>query len=107
MTVLAVVPWPWLQDHAHEFYVIKGLLALLATVLVVWHMADTWGTVVHWSQRLRYLALLALIGVSTYAAPEQLADGIPVSTRNVLGGLAVVLVIVAMVASIVHDRRHR
>lgn len=107
MTVLALVPWPFLQDHAHGFFMVKGLLALVATILVVWHMATTWEHVEHWSQRLRYLALLALIGVSTYAAPEQLADGIPVSTRNVLGGLAVVLVIVAMVASIVHDRRHR
>lgn len=107
VTVLVMVPWPWLQEHAHAFYVVKGLVALATTVLVIWHMSATWNRVTEWAQRLRYLSLLALVAVITCASPEQAADGIPVSWRNLTALLAVVLVAGAMVVSVVVERRHR
>jgi Na+/citrate or Na+/malate symporter len=107
MLTLTTVPWPLLQDHAQTFMVAKGLLALVATVLVVVHMSLTWDDVATWSQRLRYLSLLALIGLVAFASPEQVGEGIPVSWRHVGGAGATLLVIVAMVVSIRQDLRSK
>lgn len=103
MTVLVMIPWPWLQEHAHGFYVVKGLLALVATVLVVVHMSATWGGVVRWGQRLRYFTLAAFVFLAAFGSPEQVGDGIPVSWRNGGGFLACLLAIGAMVVSIRED----
>lgn len=93
------------QDRAHDFYVVKGLLATLAVILILVHMASTWRHITNTGQRLRYLALLVLVTAVASGSTEQLATNVPVSGRNIVGCLGAVLVIVAMVVSIRDDRR--
>lgn len=91
------------QDYAAEFYYTKGLVALVATVLVVVHMSQTWPQVRTRGQQLRYLTLLAFSVLLTGSSVEQVHQGALVNYRN-LGGLVVaVMILVAMVVSIRED----
>jgi hypothetical protein len=49
----ALLPQSW----SGEFYVVKGLTALAAVLLVLFHMARTWPFVGSTAQRLRYLSV--------------------------------------------------
>lgn len=105
-TLLGVVPW-FPQDYASHFYVLKGILATVATIMVVAHMLHTWDDVSTWGRRLRYFALLAASALMSFASAEQVSEQVEVSYRN-LGALAVsALIVVAMVVSIREDFRNR
>ena len=93
------------QEHAHSFYVVKGLVAVTATVLLIAHMSMTWHRVTTAGQRLRYIALLMLTTLIASGSTAQLHESAPVAGRNVGALLAALLVIVAMVVSIQQDRR--
>lgn len=93
------------QNHAHDFYIAKGILGVVAVCLIIWHMCRTWPNVTTSGQRLRYIALLMVTVLIASGSTAQLDEGVPVSGRNVGGLLAAVLVIVAMVVSIRQDRR--
>lgn len=92
------------QEYAHEFYVVKGLVAAVAVVLIIVHMSRAWPTVVTSGQRLRYIALLMVTILIASGSNAQIEEAAPVSGRNVGGLLAAGLVIVAMVVSIRQDR---
>lgn len=95
------------QEYADLFYVGKGLLALVATCLVVGHMMHTWSDVTTTGRRLRYFALLGWAALSAASTPEQLEQAIPVSYRNLGVIVTLVLTIAAMVVSIREDFRRR
>lgn len=108
MNVLAgSVAW-FPQDYAHLFYVAKGFLALVATVMLIVHMTRTWDYVTTLGQRMRYLTLLALSVLITSATIEQLQQDAPVNYRN-LGTLVCVLMLIgAMAQSLREDvLRHK
>lgn len=93
------------QRYAHTFYVVKGLVAVVAVALSLFHMSRTWSSIVSAGQRLRYLALLMLTVLIASSSTAQLSEGAPVSGRNVGALLAAVLVLVAMAVSVRQDRR--
>ena len=79
----AGVPW-FPQQYAAEFYATKGVLALVATLLLIVHMNLTWSTVKTRGQRLRYLSLLyfAQAGCPTPALRRVLAPRFGSSKRE-------------------------
>lgn len=104
MTELAAVGW-FPQDYAPLFYAVKGCLALVGTLLIVWHLSDTWENTSSFAQRFRYFALLAASVLLTGASIEQIEGGALVNYRN-LGALICALIIIgAMVASIREDHK--
>lgn len=95
------------QDWAEQFYIIKGLGALIATLLLIAHMSRTWHNVQTWGQRLRYLTLFYFAVLITAASVEQTSQNAPVNLRNVGALLGVGLLIVAAIVSLRETRRNR
>lgn len=95
------------QEQAHLFYMVKGTLALVAVVMLIVHMTHTWHTVVRLGQRLRYLTLLAFAVLAASSTLEQLEQGALVNYRNLATMLCVLLLILAMTASLNDDVRHK
>lgn len=92
------------QQYAHEFYVAKGLLALVATIGIIVHMSRTWSRVETWGRRLRYFSLLYFAMLITYASVEQITLGTLVAPRNVGAMVGVFLAIAAVWVSLLEDR---
>lgn len=100
------IPW-FPQEYAEEFYIAKGMLGLLATLLVLVHMSTAWAEAMTLGRRLRYFALLYASILLAGSSAEQVSDAALVSYRN-LGGMGLsVVIIVAMVVSIVESHRDR
>lgn len=59
------------QEFAHEFFGVVAVFSLIATVLLVWHMARAWETFVSLGQKLRYLCLLCASTLVVVAAADQ------------------------------------
>lgn len=95
------------QEYAHEFYILKGLLALIATVGIVWHMHRTWSDVATRGRRLRYYSLLYFAVLVTYASVEQTASGASVEMRNLGAAIGVVLALYAAYVSLREDPPRR
>lgn len=95
------------QQYAHEFYVVKGCLALLATLGIIWHMSRTWSTVETLGRRLRYYSLLYFAVLITYASVEQITLDALVAPRNIGSVIGVFLVVAAVVVSLREDKPHR
>jgi len=104
MVVLNGASW-FPQEYADTFYVVKGIGALLATCLLVWHMQRTWHAVQGWGQRLRYLTLFYFAVLITAASVEQTSQHADVNLRNLGAILGVVLLVAAMVVSLHESRR--
>lgn len=100
--LLGEVPW-FDQDWAHEFFAIKGVLALVATISIVSHMSLTWGEVSTRGRRWRYYALLYLSALITFASVEQVQEGEFVDYRHLGSMVGAVIVLVAMAVSIRED----
>lgn len=94
------------QEYADTFYILKGVGALVATLLLIIHMQRTWSTIGSWGQRLRYLTLFYFAVLITAASVEQTSQHADVNLRNLGAILGVVLLVVAMVVSL-HESRHR
>ena len=95
------------QDWSHEFYILKGVVALAATVLLIFHMSRTWSTIATWAQRLRYFALLYLAALMTFASVEQTHQSAVVNYRNLGGMVGSALILVAAVVSIWTEARQK
>lgn len=95
------------QWLSHEFYVVKGLLALAATVGIVWHMHRTWSEVATRGRRLRYYSLLYFAALITYASVEQTASGASVEMRNIGAAIGVLLALYAAYVSLREDPPRR
>lgn len=94
------------QEYATLFYWTKGLIALVATLLVISHTNTAFATeVMSLGRRLRYYSLLVASIVLTGSSVEQVNEGVLVNYRN-LGGMVLALFItVAMVVSIAETKR--
>lgn len=85
------------------FYLLKGVLGLLATVLVVYHTNQAWTYVVKhgtYGQRWRYFSLMLFMGVATESSVQQIQQKAPVQSFNIATAVVILFTIVAMVISI-------
>lgn len=104
MTTDGVAWFP--QGYAETFYILKGLFALLGTLLLVAHMlrkTEPMST----GQLLRYLSLLYLAVLITGASAEQVTQQAPVNYRNLAVIPGVILLIAAAAVSLFESRRKR
>ena len=102
LTGMAVDWFP--QQYAALFYVTKGVLALVATLLYLFHMDRAWSTLRSRGQRWRYIVLLYLSVLLTVATVEQIQDQALVSYRNLGAFVGSVLLLIAAVISLQEDR---
>lgn len=89
------------------FYLIKGLMGLIATVLVIYHTNQAWTYVVKhgtYGQRWRYFSLMMFMGVATESSVQQIQQRAPVQIFNIATAVVIVFTIVAMVISIRESR---
>lgn len=103
---LGVVPW-FPQDEAGPFFVFKGLLALVSTVLLLVHMTRQWSRLQRTQtlgKRMRYITLLAYSVLVTGASAEQVSEGTLVSYRHLGSVVVAVLLLVTVVISMREDR---
>lgn len=102
--LIGTVGW-FPQEYAGQFYLFKGILAVVTTIMVIGHMMHTWRDVTTWGRRLRYFALLAFTALIAFASAEQIDEEVLVSYRNLGAVLVLLLTMVAMVVSIREDLR--
>jgi hypothetical protein len=99
MHPLTVVGWlP--QEYADVFYIVKGIVALVSTLVLVAHMNRSWYRFTTLGQRLRYLVLFGFTAVGAGGSFEQISEGAAVSYRNVGALLVFVFLAVTSVVSI-------
>jgi hypothetical protein len=94
-----------MNDFALEFHTITGLLALLGSILLIWHMNIAWPYIVKTGQRLRYITLLWASMTVAYGAVVDIKIGRLVETVSILFTLWAILLITTMVISIRETRR--
>lgn len=100
---------------AHAFFVIKGVIGLVAVIGLIVHMNKSWDTFdvapngrrETIGQRLRYLTLLYFAVLLSGASLEQIKDNAEISLRNIgaLGGA--VLLVLTVIVSIDEARGRR
>lgn len=94
------------QQYADTFNVIKGLIGLVAVVLLIAHMDRVWThEALTLGRRLRYIALLAFVVVVGGGSAEQINQHALVNYRNLGGMVATILGLAAAVVSIWESRR--
>lgn len=91
------------QEYAQAFYIVKGLVGLVAVCLLVTHMSRTWPYTLSTGQRLRYLALLVGTTAAGSSSTTQFAKDQPVLGLNVAGLLFATTVAIAMCVSLSED----
>lgn len=101
MDGLAWFPAEW----TYEFFLLKGVLALVGTLLTLAHMQQEWSEAMTLGRRLRYFALLVFAVVLTGASVEQVAQDAVVELRNIGGMVSAVVLVVAVGVSIREARR--
>lgn len=105
------VPW-FPQEWSRLFFVIKGILGLIATLMLLFHMSISWGNIIRvgtLGQELRYLTLLGLSVLITGASAEQIHQHHPVDYRSLGAFILAASLIVAMGVSLKEDytRTHK
>lgn len=93
------------QSWGPEFYAVKGLVGIVAVLVLLVHMSLTWPRVGTFAQRLRYLLLLGFVIVVAAASPAQYDSHVPVTGRNVAGFVLAGLAVPVGLISIRQDRR--
>lgn len=89
---------------AEVFFYGKGLVALIATLLLVYHMNAEWSRIRTVGRRMRYLALLGYVALTAAASPEQVAEGLTIQSRNVVSlGLSLFVIATVLVSLFEHD----
>lgn len=86
------------------FFVIKGVCALTACVLLIIHMGISWQLITQWGQRLRYITLFAFAANVTYASVDQTTNDLVVRGPYATALACIILLVVTMVVSIREDR---
>lgn len=88
-----------------DFYIAKGLVSLVATALLLWHMRAVKRGPVSLDRWLRYLSLLFFAVLITGASFDQVMSDAPISWYNVGGLVGAALLILTVCVSISEDRR--
>lgn len=89
---------------AETFYLAKGLIALTATCILLWHMFTTQGEMCL-ARVFRYLGLLSSAGLITYASTDQIRERVSEwSTVNSASFGTACIILLAAVLSILEDR---
>jgi hypothetical protein len=95
------------ESWAYGFYICKGALSLLGTLLLLKNMDVEWSApAMSLGRRLRYLSLLTFAVVMTGASVEQATQDAVVNYRNLGAFVAAVVLVVAMVVSLRETRHH-
>jgi hypothetical protein len=81
------------QQFAEEFWYLKGVLALLATVAYITHMSRTWPQVTSRAQQLRYLSLLYFAVLITAVSVNQVTRGAVVTWQSVAAFIGAALLL--------------
>jgi hypothetical protein len=95
------------QQYAVEFFVSKGLLAMVAVLLYLHHMMNVWTRIPDAPQRMRYLSLFYFACYVTFASVEQAQSEDEVTWQHFGAYLGAILLIATSVVSIRHDRTLR
>lgn len=97
----------WLPIEWHQpLLMVKGLLAVVSVMMLIYHMNQRWAGIESTAQRARYYSLLAYAILVAGSSAEQVAEGMLLSYRH-LGSILVTLgLVVAMVISI-HECREK
>jgi hypothetical protein len=91
------------------FFVVKGVIGLIAVGLLVVHMNRSWHTfdrdpvtrqLVGKGQRLRYVTLFAAVVLLTGASAEQIHDAAKIESRNVGAMVVAVLALYSAIVSV-------
>lgn len=94
--------------NPETFYVIKGMVALVGTILIVVHMNMSWGQFdrdndgvrTGVSQRMRYISWFMFVVLIAAASKEQISDGVEVSKRNSAALFVVSFAVLTAIVSI-------
>lgn len=101
--------------NPETFYFVKGMIALVCTVITVIHMNLSWdefdrdasGVRVGISQRLRYISWFLFVVLIASASYEQIRDGAAINPRNV-GAMAVItFAVITAIVSLVEARNRK
>lgn len=102
-TLWAALNFP--QEYATEFYLVKGMVGMMASGLLIFHMDRAWGHMTSGAQMGRYLMLLFGTIVAGAGSVSQISHHDEVRLQNI-GGLEFLIGVCAvMVYSIIDDRR--
>lgn len=94
------------QQHSQTFFVIKGLLSMVAVAMLLFHMDHAWKTeALTLGRRLRYLSLFYFAAVIAGHSAEQVQHHARVGYGAVSGLVGAVLLIAAMAYSIREARK--
>lgn len=86
-----------------QFYVAKGLIALLGVILLVIHMTLSVSLMRGWGQPLRYLTLAAFAGNVAFASIDQRLSDLKIRGPYLTALICVVLLVITMIVSIIED----
>lgn len=92
------------QEYAEQFFYLKGAIALIGTITLIWHMNRSWEKFTSRGQQLRYITLLYFAVLLTAASVEQVEQGADVNLRNIGAIVGVALLVYTMVVTIREDR---
>ena len=95
-TVISWMPDTWVEP----IITLKGLIALVSVLLLLWHMTQAWCCVRSIGQKLRYLTLLAYAILVAGASLEQLHEGAMLSYRHLGSVFVTSLLVVAATVSL-------
>lgn len=96
--------WWFPQEYAEQFFVVKGVIGLLAVVLLIAHMSQAFRESMKIGQRARYLTLFVGAVVVTGGSGEQVSDHVVVSYRNLGGMIFAISIVISMIISIRESR---
>lgn len=98
---------------AQEFFIFKGVVGVIGTLLLLLHMNQSWttfdkdsyGIVTGVGQRMRFLCLFGGAVLVTGASIEQLESAVEINKRNVGALVFIVFLVLTAVVSIIEARR--
>lgn len=93
------------QAHAHDFYVAKAVIGIVAVLITVVHMDRTWDHLRSGAQMARYLVLLFGTVIAGAGSFEQIRESAAVELRNIGGAEFLLAVVVVMLYSLREDQR--
>lgn len=92
-------------DLTTEFHLVTSILAILGTVLLIWHMTIAWPYIVRTGQRMLYITVMWFAMTIAYAAAYDITVGRLIEVSAVLATVGCILLIITMAGSIRKTKR--